>query len=140
MTRRLDELSRAEAIRLLTTSSIGRVGITMGALPAILPVSYAVVDDSIVFRSDTGSKFSAAVEGAVVAFETDESDVAAKTGWSVLVVGCAREITDAAMLERVRAMGLDSWAPNPRDQFVRIPLDVVSGRRVSAVAPRLDLR
>ena len=33
----------------------------MGALPAILPVNYAVVDDAIVFRSDTGSKFSAAM-------------------------------------------------------------------------------
>jgi len=132
MTRRLDELSRAEAVHLLTTASIGRVGITMGALPAILPVNYAVVDDAIVFRSDTGSRFSAAMEGAVVAFETDESDLASSTGWSVLVVGCAREITDAPTLERVRALGLDAWALGPRDHFVEIPLDVVTGRRISA--------
>ena len=102
MERRLDELTRTEAIRLLTTASVGRLGITMDALPAILPVNYAVVDDAIVFRSSPGAKVSAAVQGAVVAFEADESDVRSSTGWSVLVVGCAREITDRARLEQVR--------------------------------------
>jgi len=137
MERRLDELTRTEAIRLLTTASVGRLGITMDALPAILPVNYAVVDDAIVFRSSPGAKVSAAVQGAVVAFEADESDVRSSTGWSVLVVGCAREITDRARLEQVRSLGLRSWVPGARDRFVEIPLDIVTGRRITA--PVLDL-
>jgi nitroimidazol reductase NimA-like FMN-containing flavoprotein (pyridoxamine 5'-phosphate oxidase superfamily) len=132
MNRRLDELTRDEAIRLLATASIGRVGITVGALPAILPVNYAVMDDAIVFRSAPGAKLSAAMEGVVVAFETDESDVRSSTAWSVLVIGYAREITDRARLDRARSLDLQSWVPGFGDRFVEIPLELVTGRRITA--------
>ena len=132
MKRCLDELSRAEAIRLLTTASIGRVGFTMGALPAILPVNYLVAEDAIVFRTAPGTKFSTAVRGAVVAFEVDDADTQAKTAWSVLVVGRASEIVDPDELERVRALGLAPWAPGAHDHFVSIPLELVTGRRIRA--------
>jgi nitroimidazol reductase NimA-like FMN-containing flavoprotein (pyridoxamine 5'-phosphate oxidase superfamily) len=134
MKRRLDELSRGEAIGLLAAGSIGRVGVTIGALPAILPVNYVVLDDSIVFRSAPGTKFSAALTEAVVAFEVDDADARATTGWSVLVVGKARRITDAALLEQVEALELVPWAPGSRDNFVQIPLDIVTGRRIKAPA------
>ena len=132
MDRRLDELTRDEAIRLLATASVGRVGITVGALPAIMPVNFAVLDDAIVFHSAPGAKVAAALQEAVVAFETDESDVRSSTGWSVLVIGFAREITDRARLERVRSLALSSWVPGASDHFVEIPLDLVTGRRITA--------
>ena len=134
MDRRLSELTREEAISLLATASVGRVGITVGALPAILPVNFAVVDNAIVFRSAPGAKVAAALEEAVVAFETDESDARSSTGWSVLVVGYARQITDEARLERVRALAPRPWTPGTGDHFIEIPLDIVSGRRITAPA------
>src|SRR3546814_16284954 len=70
----LELLSEEEARELLDHSEIGRVGVTMGAIPAIFPVNYAIVDDLIVFRTAPGSKLSAATEGAVVAFAVDEFD------------------------------------------------------------------
>ena len=132
MTRQLDELTRAEAIRLLAVASIGRVGVTIGALPAIFPVNYVVLDESIIFPSAPGTQFAAAVREAVVAFEVDDADLRTTTGWSVLVIGRARPVTDAALLEQARGFELVPWATGSRDSFVQLPLDIVTGRRSRA--------
>src|SRR5678815_1304916 len=63
----LELLTEHDARALLASGEIGRVGITIGALPAIFPVNYRVIDGAIVFRTAPGSKLSAAAEGAVVA-------------------------------------------------------------------------
>ena len=60
---------RGEARELLARGEVGRVGITIGAFPAIFPVNYRLIDGAIVFRTAPGSKMSAAAQGAVVAFE-----------------------------------------------------------------------
>jgi nitroimidazol reductase NimA-like FMN-containing flavoprotein (pyridoxamine 5'-phosphate oxidase superfamily) len=63
----LELLTEDQARGLLATGEVGRIGITIGALPAIFPVNYRLIDGSIVFRTAPGSKMSAAAEGAVVA-------------------------------------------------------------------------
>jgi len=132
VSRTVDELSREECLQLLRRAALGRVGITIGALPAVLPVNFEVLDGAIVFRTSSGTKLTAAVEGKVVAFEVDHADPLATTGWSVLVVGRAREIRDQAMLEQARALGLRPWAAGAHDHFITIPLEMVSGRRIRA--------
>jgi nitroimidazol reductase NimA-like FMN-containing flavoprotein (pyridoxamine 5'-phosphate oxidase superfamily) len=102
--------------------------VSIGALPAILPVIYAVWDDSIVFRTAPGTKLSAAVMGTVVGFEIDDAAEDLSAGWSALVVGHASEIRDDETLEVVRHLALASWAPGERDYFVRISTEHVSGR------------
>ncbi len=106
--------------------------VTIGALPAILPVNFTMFDGAIVFRTSPGSKLTAAVHEAVVAFEVDAADSHATTGWSVMVVGRASEILDEATLERARALELRPWSPDAGDHFVRIPLEFVTGRRIRA--------
>ena len=44
------------------------------ALPAALPVNFALLDGEIVFRTATGSKLAAALAKAVVAFQADDID------------------------------------------------------------------
>src|ERR687892_212669 len=83
----LELLTEEQACALLATGEVGRVGITIGALPAIFPVNYRVIDGAVVFRTSPGSKMSAAAEGAVVAFEVDDYQLADRSGWSVLAVG-----------------------------------------------------
>jgi nitroimidazol reductase NimA-like FMN-containing flavoprotein (pyridoxamine 5'-phosphate oxidase superfamily) len=56
----LELLTEEESAKLLASERVGRVGITIGALPAIFPVNYAVIDGAIVFRTSPGSKMSAA--------------------------------------------------------------------------------
>lgn len=125
-------LSREECVALLRQASLGRVGVSIGALPAILPVNYGVLDDHVVFRTAPGTQLTAALRDAVVAFEADFADDHATTGWSVLVVGRAKELTEPGVLEEARALRLQPWAPGSHDHFVAIGLERVSGRRVEA--------
>ena len=90
----LELLSEEEARALLGAVGVGRVGVTIGALPAIFPVNHSVVDGAIVFHAAPGSELSAAVEGRTVAFEVDELDPAERTGWSVLAVGQVEVVDD----------------------------------------------
>jgi len=133
----LRHLSPEECLGLLAGGRLGRVAVSVGALPTILPVNYAVFEGSIVLRTAPGTKLSAALMGAVVGFEIDSTASDHESGWSVLVVGHAREIRDAATLERVRRVPLSSWAPDHRDHFVEIPIERVSGRAFGQV-PGVD--
>ena len=97
------ELGPDQCLDLLASRRVGRVGISIGALPVILPVNYAVFDHGVLFRTAAGTKLDAAVRGIVVAFEADAYDPDGRAGWSVLLVGKASEVSDPVKLERAEA-------------------------------------
>src|SRR5689334_22383998 len=99
----LEILDRAECMALLGFAALGRISISSGALPTILPVNYRLVDDQILFRTARGTKLDAATENAVVAFEVDDIDPVNHAGWSVVVTGVAREVADPAERARLTA-------------------------------------
>ncbi|MFA1541998.1 pyridoxamine 5'-phosphate oxidase family protein [Actinomadura monticuli] len=130
----LETLGREECVTLLRSAPVGRVVYTDQALPAIQPVTFVLDgDEAVVIRTAPGSKFDAALRGAIVAFEVDAFDAAARTGWSVTVVGQARAVTDPAEAARLARLPLRPWAPGPRDNFIRVPLWRVTGRRILPV-------
>ncbi len=126
----LELLDEDEARALLGIGGVGRVGITIGALPAIFPVNYRVIDGAIVFRTSPGSKMSAAAAGAVVAFEVDDYQLADRSGWSVLAVGPAEIVHDPAVTFEVLDAGLEPLADGDRLTIVRIEPTFISGRRI----------
>ncbi len=132
----LVELSPAECLRLLSTVEVGRVGITSDALPAVLPVNFAVFEGGIVFRTVAGTKLDAATRGAVVAFEADAYEATEPhRGWSVLVRGVAREVRYPVELERVRALPLRAWAwDRAADRYVSVAAEMITGRRFGSEA------
>jgi hypothetical protein len=101
---------------------------TARALPAVGPVNFSVVNEEIVLRTGTGSKLDAAVANAVVAFEADEFDVERREGWSVVVVGEARVVTDPDYIALLDALGLQCWLVGDRANYVAITPALVSGR------------
>jgi nitroimidazol reductase NimA-like FMN-containing flavoprotein (pyridoxamine 5'-phosphate oxidase superfamily) len=127
----LEVLDPAECLRLLGTATIGRVGTSFGALPVILPVNYRVLDGRIVFRTGAGTKLQAAARDAVVAFEADSIDPISHAGWSVVVTGFARELTDAAALAEAAAANIPRWAPNGNGHVVEITTELITGRRIA---------
>jgi nitroimidazol reductase NimA-like FMN-containing flavoprotein (pyridoxamine 5'-phosphate oxidase superfamily) len=135
----LEVLDRHACLHLLASVPIGRVGITSGALPVVLPVNFVLDGEQIIIRTVRGSKHDAAVHNTVVAFEADKIDPLDHTGWSVVVTGTSREVTDPAEYERVARLPLRRWAEDDgqRDRFVAIACDVVTGRRVVHPAPAL---
>jgi nitroimidazol reductase NimA-like FMN-containing flavoprotein (pyridoxamine 5'-phosphate oxidase superfamily) len=125
----LELLDEDECRRLLAQRSVGRVGLSVNGLPAIFPVNYRVVGESIVFATGPGMKLNAAAARDVVAFEVDDVDEEMRSGWSVLVVGVASEL-DAPTRQLCAAM--DPWAGGDRTHLVRVSTDLVSGRRLLA--------
>jgi nitroimidazol reductase NimA-like FMN-containing flavoprotein (pyridoxamine 5'-phosphate oxidase superfamily) len=125
----LEILSPAECWELAKTERVGRVGVCMGALPAIFPVNYAVDDDAVVFSTGPGTKLRAAATNAVIAFEIDHADSATETGWSVLMVGRCEE-TDHATTSGVVEVPRP-WADGDRDHLLRLSCEFMSGRRIA---------
>lgn len=123
-------LDEAECLTLLGHAVIGRVAVSIGAVPAVFPVNYAMHEGQIVFRTGTGTKLDAATRNAVIAFEVDQVDVTYHEGWSVLAVGMADELRDLRRLEQVRQLPLASWAPGRRDHVVCLQPEFLSGRRI----------
>ena len=126
----LELLTEEDALQLLATHEVGRVGITIGALPAIFPVNYRLIDGTIVFRTASGSKLSAAAKGAVLAFEIDDYDAADRSGWSVLAVGRSEVVHDLDVAFGVLEAGLEPFADGRRGAIVRIRPEFISGRRI----------
>jgi nitroimidazol reductase NimA-like FMN-containing flavoprotein (pyridoxamine 5'-phosphate oxidase superfamily) len=126
----LEILSREECMGLLRIGTVGRVVLAEGGVPSAFPVNFGVVGDDIVFRTSTGSKLTAAVRHAVVAFEVDDMDYQRQTGWSILVKGWARLLTRPDEISQARELELQAWAPGQRWHFILIHCDEMSGRRL----------
>jgi uncharacterized protein len=127
----LEQLSRAECMRLMGTVPVGRIIYTRQALPAVELVNFALVGGDIVIRTSAEGKLAAATRGAVVAFEADSVDPAGHAGWSVTVVGQARAVTDGTEIRGLERVALASWVPGERGHFIRVSPSIVNGRRVS---------
>jgi nitroimidazol reductase NimA-like FMN-containing flavoprotein (pyridoxamine 5'-phosphate oxidase superfamily) len=127
----LEILSPEQCLDLLGRATVGRVAVTVGALPAIFPVTYALLGDDIVFLTGEGTKLRAALAGAVVAFQVDHIDEVEGSGWSVMAVGLAEEITDPVEFRAAEAIHLRPFAAGDRTHFVRIRTEFLSGRRIS---------
>ena len=126
----LQNVSEQECLALLRSAGLGRIALRIGDSPAILPVNFAMLDDDVVFRTDPGSKLSAALMGIQVAFEVDHAEGPGRAGWSVLVVGYAEEIRDSETLERVSRLELEPWVGGRHR--LRRPHSVarITGRRI----------
>lgn len=131
----LDILGENECLQLLGRTFLGRVGVTMGALPAIFPVNYAMRDGAIYFRTDDGTKFAAALRGAAVAFQIDSFDSRYHQGWSVQAVGLAEEVAEPEATELMDSLPVEPWAPGPHRHLVRIWPEFLSGRRIGFPHP-----
>jgi uncharacterized protein len=133
------EIDRPGCMQMLAGASgrIGRIALSApGFAPMIRPVNYAFdyQTESVVFRSALGSKLREGLRPGTAAFEIDGGDHVERTGWSVIIVGEAEEVTDPTEIERLQSFELEPWAPGIRTHWVRIRATSVSGRRVVRVS------
>ena len=126
----LEVLARDACFALLRTAHVGRVGLSIQDLPVVLPVSFALLGDDIVFRTGTGAKLAAALDRTIVAFETDDFDISRSTGWSVCVTGLASLVLHPGDLAAVAGLELVQLVPGPRGHVLRIRSQIVTGRRL----------
>lgn len=128
----LEIIDPDECRRLLAGDVVGRLAIVDGGSPAVFPVNYALDGDAIVFRTAEGTKLSQGPRNTV-AFEVDEFDREAHTGWSVVVVGRLEEVTDfdAETLDRVTHLPVQPWSRGDTSHWMRLVPSRVSGRRIA---------
>jgi uncharacterized protein len=129
------ELPRTECFDLLGRTHFGRLAVSRGeGAPIVRPLNY-VFDprsQSVVFRTGEGSKLSGLLRAREAAFEIDGIEPGGRTGWSVVIIGVADEVTIPSEVRRLDKLGLEVWAPGPRSHWVRIRARTVSGRRIVA--------
>jgi nitroimidazol reductase NimA-like FMN-containing flavoprotein (pyridoxamine 5'-phosphate oxidase superfamily) len=127
----LEEMAEEECLELLAAQSVGRVATVSNGQPLIFPVNYVLEGRTVAFRTDPGTKLDAATLGKV-AFEIDSVEPERREGWSVLVQGVGREITDAwdNWSQRVTARHLEPWAAGAKEHWVAVATPVFSGRRI----------
>ncbi len=123
-------LDRGESLRLLATVPVGRLIFTVNALPAVRLMNFVLTDGMILMRTAADSTVARRVNGVIVAFEADELDTVACSGWSVTVTGRAALVADPDVAARYRQVPLVPWAAGARDQFVTITTELAEGRRV----------
>jgi nitroimidazol reductase NimA-like FMN-containing flavoprotein (pyridoxamine 5'-phosphate oxidase superfamily) len=126
----LEHLPQPECWELLSCTPVGRIGVLVDSAPEVYPVNHAVDARTIVFRTERGVKLRGLDRSPSVCFEVDGYDPATRTGWSVLVKGRAREVTDAEEVRRLLALDLRYWSVGPKPRWVRLEPTEVTGRRI----------
>ena len=122
--------TRQECLDLLADQEVGRLAVVLGRQPLVFPVNYVLDGDTIVFRTDPGTKLAAA-SFEHVAVEVDCIDH--RRSWSVLVQGVGHHVTpDFARVRTSRDLGDRLWAPGDKEHWVRVIPREITGRRLVA--------
>ena len=126
----LQTLSPDECFDLLEPGGIGRVGFIAADGMVMLPVNFGVAAKTIIFRTAPDTLLALYASGQL-GFEADRLDEALQAGWSVLVQGRARKVTEEREIEQLQGRThLQPWAAGARDVYVRITPTRISGRRI----------
>jgi nitroimidazol reductase NimA-like FMN-containing flavoprotein (pyridoxamine 5'-phosphate oxidase superfamily) len=130
----LETLTREECLDLLQQAVVGRIGYVSDGIAIIVPVNFTMLEGDIVFCTAKGSKLSWLSLRGRVSFQADESRPADHEGWSVLIHGVAREVTDPDELAVLRRRPLRSWLRSPEEHWVRVRVESISGRALHGAA------
>jgi hypothetical protein len=116
--------------RLLATERLGRIALSVAALPAVVPVQYRLVGERVVVGVEDDDLYAALTDN-IVAFEVDRIDGETNLGWTVLVVGRSRPAGDLS-LAGFEVPGYElpgATAFPPSDRLIGISVDRLSGLR-----------
>lgn len=125
----LEELTAETCRQLLAEHAVGRVGFHSDGGSVIFPVTYRMVDDTVVFRTSPAGTLAQLRRRTSVAFEVDDIDERAR-GWSVLVSGHPEVVTNDHRLTQLWQTGPVPWASGTRNLFIAISMESVTGRRI----------
>jgi len=126
----LELLTEEQCLQLLGSAGLGRIGVSIAALPVILPVNYCVHQGCIFFRTAAGTKLHAATDRTIVAFEVDDVDPVEHSGWSVLVIGRSESVSEPEVGNGSGPLPVTAWAPGQRDHLIKVSIEMISGRRI----------
>lgn len=126
------ELPPSACWALLHAQQVGRLAVVVAERPEIFPVNYVVDHGTVVFRTAAGTKLAGSADRDV-AFEADGYEPESGDAWSVVVKGRAQEISRGYEVLDTVDLPLFPWHAAPKQRFIRIVPDEVTGRRFPVV-------
>jgi hypothetical protein len=124
-----EQLPVDACLKMLASVPWGRVCFTRQALPAIELVEFVTVGGDVVVAADHDDPLGAKLAvGQVVAFQADDIDRGSGEGWTVSLVGRARELTDVSELP---GFGGSAATEDRSTCFIRISSGAMSGWQVA---------
>lgn len=126
---RLQELSKDECLELLATKTVGRLAYPGPDGLEVIPLNFVTQDGGILFRTSPHSLLGrCSLHLDVTAFEVDEVDDLAESGWSVLVRGRVEhvDVDDLATMSRRPS----PWPEGQRTLSLQLRPLSVTGRRL----------
>ena len=125
------ELTERECRDLLAAGGVGRVAVCTPDGPHLVPVNYAVHDDSVVFRTTPYSVLGKLAWHQRLAFEVDHLDHENWRGWSVVAAGPGEMVEAGDELAAIRTFwDPRPWAAGQRLLYVRLRWDRLTGRKL----------
>ena len=127
------DLEPQECERLLRAGVVGRVALSTPDGPHIVPVNYAVFEDTIVVRTSAYSILGTYGRNAMLAFEVDHLDYERHVGWSVVARGRGWAESDPDEVTRIREVWQPRpWASGNRNLYLRIRWESLAGRALGS--------
>jgi uncharacterized protein len=127
----LTRIPEDDCLALLDGRSVGRLAyVARPGMPDIVPVNYARRGRDVLVRSGAGPKLQAAERGENMALEVDEIDDTTHAGWSVVVVGPARRLSEQEAEDLPDGVLPETWAKGPRSAVLQLTARRVAGRRL----------
>jgi hypothetical protein len=96
-----DHFDDVQCRDLLGRTRIGRIGLSIGAVPAVIPIRYELSDTGILVGCGV-DQVAKAMENSVIALQSDGFDEDSQKRWTVLAIGPTH---------RIGALELRSHAP-----------------------------
>jgi uncharacterized protein len=127
---RRSTLTAEEGLALLRRGGehVGRLALSLGGEPLVFPLNYVLDGDTVVFRTQVGTKLSG-ITRSLATFEVDHIGPDGR-GWAVTFEGLAQEVLDADPADlraRVDGLSLETWPGGDRPHVVRITAFAVRG-------------
>jgi len=118
-----DALSERECWKLLAKASIGRLALSVRALPVIMTVQYYLDGHRLAVCLGHQALPERALNETIIAFAADSIDPVTRSGWSVHVQG------QSVIPRGIRIETTCDWPSSPA-QVVEIEPKTIAGRRV----------
>ena len=129
--RYFEAIGRQQCFDLIESHHLGRIAWQAADLPQILPVTYAMHQGSVYFRTAPDGILSELALPTRVALEVDELDQQTRSGWSIVLHGRTSAVSEPeALADLWAADSLVPWAGGNRTLFICIRPDRVAGRVV----------
>ncbi|MFF4805640.1 pyridoxamine 5'-phosphate oxidase family protein [Streptomyces sp. NPDC001351] len=123
---RMVEVSGAEALWLVESSSLGRLVFVQREQPVVRPARHIWEYGRLVVRTP----MQATAVPATATYHVDEIVAVTSTGWTVAVTGPADVIADRDEAAHYRRT-LTGWTHGPHDTILRIHPQTVTGFRLA---------